>query len=619
MKIVKYFLLKLVMKTVMFDVLKSFSILNRNEKIKLGFIAIMQSLLNLLDLIGVALIGILGSLTITGVSMKKAGNRTESFLNWLQISELDIKNQIIILGFLAAFFLAFKSLFSMYFNRKILYFLSRGSARSSSNLLNLMLGSNILTINKRSVQEIIWSLTNGIQMIYVGVIGTTLSIFSDGFLLLLLFSTLLVVDIKTAMIAILIFTSVGVILNLSMKSYYVKVQEKLSRVLIKTNEKTNEIILSFREIFVRGRQLFYAHEISSLRKQSADSSAEIAFLQNISKYVIELILVIGILLIIGTQFATQSPGRAVGVISIFIASATRIAPAILRIQQGLLTIRGNAAGAKLTFDLLAELKQDIKIFDNSLGKPDLNYQGFNPEIIIRNLNFKYPGNSEFEIKNIDLEIKPQTFFAIVGKSGSGKSTLVDLILGILQPDSGKILISNTEPSEAIKRWPGAIGYVPQEVFLQNGTVYENIIQGFEVGELPNELIENTVQVAQLTNVIDTLKNGIQSQIGDRGSKLSGGQRQRIGIARALVTKPKILVLDEATSSLDSDTENKLSNEILTLKRSTTLIVIAHRLSTIKNADTIIYLENGAIVASGTFEQVRKLLPEFENQINQMKI
>ena len=198
MKIVKYFLLKLVMKNVVSDVLKSFSILNRNEKIKLGFIAIMQSLLNLLDLIGVALIGILGSLTITGVSMKKTGNRTESFLNWLQISELDIKNQIIILGFLAAFFLAFKSLFSMYFNRKILYFLSRGSARSSSNLLNLMLGSNILTINKRSVQEIIWSLTNGIQMIYVGVIGTTLSIFSDGFLLLLLFSTLLVVEIGRA-------------------------------------------------------------------------------------------------------------------------------------------------------------------------------------------------------------------------------------------------------------------------------------------------------------------------------------------------------------------------------------------------------------------------------------
>lgn len=598
---------------------QSVSLLSTSEKRKLIYVLAIQMLLNILDLIGVALIGFLGSLTFYGVASKKPGDRTSQLLEFLSLSNLNLKNQIIAIGIMASVFLFLKSIISLYLNRKVLYFLSRSAAKSSSTLLNLLLGSNLLTVNKRSIQEIIWSLTSGIHMIFVGILGASLSILTDLLLLLILFSGLFIADLFTTLITITIFVSIALILNFTMKSHFVKTQSILSRVLIASNEKTNEVILSFREIFVRGRQLFYADNISKLRKKGADASAEIAFLQNISKYVIELVLVFGILVIIGTQFSVNTPGRAIAIISLFIASSTRIAPAVLRIQQGVLTIRGNIAGAKLTFDLLGEINTGLESLNLTSKNPDFYYENFMPSISAKKVNFSYPGSSAFKISDLNLEIEPGTFFAVVGSTGSGKSTIVDLLLGILQPNSGEILISGVSPIEAVKSWPGAISYVPQDVFISNGTIFENITLGYNPQEFTEDMIREAISSAQLTKVIAELGRGLQSEVGDRGSKLSGGQRQRIGIARALITKPKILVLDEATSSLDTETEFQLSNSISALKGATTLIVIAHRLSTIRNADKIIYIENGKMVAQGTFDELRLLVPEFDKQIRNIQL
>jgi ABC-type multidrug transport system fused ATPase/permease subunit len=598
---------------------QTISLFSKSERSKISLVLVIQLFLNVLDLIGVAFIGFLGSLTFYGVASKQPGERTSKLLEFLNLNQMNLRSQIIVIGILASIFLFLKSIIGLYLNRKLLYFLSRSAARVSSTLLNLLLGSNILTVNKRSIQEIIWSLTHGVQIIFVGIVGTSLSILADIFLLILLFSGLFIADIFTTLIIIVIFVSIGLILNATMKNHYVHTQSNLSKVLVKTNEKTNEVILSFREIFVRGRQLFYADNISELRKKSADASAEIAFLQNISKYVMELVLVIGILIIISIQFSINTPGRAIAVISLFIASSTRIAPAILRIQQGFLTIRGNIAGAKLTFDLLSETKSGIRSLNLTSKSPDFKYENFIPSISAKNVDFIYPGASQFRISDLNLEIEPGTFFAIIGSSGSGKSTIVDLLLGILQPNSGEILISGMNPLEAVKTWPGAISYVPQDVFISNGTILENLVLGYNASDFTEQMIRECIETAQLTKVIQALEVGHRSEVGDRGSKLSGGQRQRVGIARALITKPKILVLDEATSSLDSETEFQLSNEIKKLRGTTTLIVIAHRLSTIKHADKIIFIDNGKILALGNFEELRKQLPEFETQIKKMHL
>jgi ABC-type multidrug transport system fused ATPase/permease subunit len=183
--------------------------------------------------------------------------------------------------------------------------------------------------------------------------------------------------------------------------------------------------------------------------------------------------------------------------------------------------------------------------------------------------------------------------------------------------SGSVLISGLAPLEAIAKWPGAIGYVPQEVVILNATVRENVVFGYGENEVPENLVEEALRKAHLFEHVSGLSNGINSYVGDRGTKLSGGQRQRLGIARALVSKPKLLILDEATSSLDGKSEADISDSINEFRGEVTTLVIAHRLSTIRNADKVIYMNKGKIEFIGTFDEVRKNVPEFDNQAKLM--
>ena len=199
---------------------------------------------------------------------------------------------------------------------------------------------------------------------------------------------------------------------------------------------------------------------------------------------------------------------------------------------------------------------------------------------------------------------------LVGPTGSGKTTLVDTILGIIQPTEGFIEISGKAPSEAISTWPGAMSYVPQHIHISKGSVLENIALGYPVNSQVSLLALESSKLAELN--LD-----LEYEVGENGSNLSGGQRQRLGIARALFTKPKLLVLDEATSALDAETESLISETILSMKQSVTIITIAHRLSTIRGADKVIYIESGEIKAIGSFEEVRLKITNFDSQAKLM--
>jgi ABC-type multidrug transport system fused ATPase/permease subunit len=225
--------------------------------------------------------------------------------------------------------------------------------------------------------------------------------------------------------------------------------------------------------------------------------------------------------------------------------------------------------------------------------------------------YGYPDSQGKAIEGINLVIEEGKYLAIVGPSGSGKTTLVDLILGILRPLSGSVQIGGVAPWDLISTRPGLIAYVPQDVMIINGTIRDNIAMGYNVDQFTDVDFEDAVRLSQLTQLIDSLPDGLDSALADKGSNLSGGQRQRIGIARALFTKPKILILDEATSSLDGSTEAGISDSLYSLRGEITVIVIAHRLSSIMKADEIIYIESGKILASGDFDQLRKLVTDFD--------
>jgi ABC-type multidrug transport system fused ATPase/permease subunit len=244
---------------------------------------------------------------------------------------------------------------------------------------------------------------------------------------------------------------------------------------------------------------------------------------------------------------------------------------------------------------------------------DRQHVNFNPEIQMANIGLTYPFSERPALHQINLELKKGQSLAVVGPSGAGKTTLVDVLLGILIQDQDSVLISGVSPKDAIQKWPGAIAYVPQNVTIMNGTIRENVALGFDPDEFTDEYVFEALGHAQLTELVNQLPDGLDTQVGERGTKLSGGQRQRIGIARALFTNPLLLVLDEATSSLDGQTESDFSEAIKSLHGQVTVVLVAHRLSTIRTADQVIYLSNGTITANGTFDEVRKSVPDFDKQ------
>ncbi len=593
-------------------VLRSILILPRKDRVKLSAVLIVQICLSFLDLIGVILVGIIGALTVSGINSKAPQGRVSQAIDLLNLNDFSFQTQVAILGFLAAFVLVLRTVFSVVFTRKTMFFLSRRGAYISSDLTSKFLTKPITEISEKSTQQTIFALTNGVQIITLGILAIGITFIADGALLMVLFVGLLAVDVMTALIALLIFASISIVIYFSTSSRAVKLGELNSQANIKSNEKMVEVLTSYRELVVRNRREFYARDIANIRGDIATSSAEIAFMPNISKYVTESSVIIGAVVISGVQFLVQDSLQAISTLAVFLAAGTRIAPAVMRMQQGVIVIKSNIGSATPTLDLIERLKNSKKIEPVS-DQVDYIHDGFIPSVSVTNLSWTYPDATQPTLREINLHILPGESVAFAGTSGAGKTTLVDSILGVLPVANGTVKISGESPEVAVKIWPGAIAYVPQDVMIIDGTIRENVGLGFPRDQLTDELILDALEKAQLSDFVENLAGGLDAPVGERGLKISGGQRQRLGIARAMFTKPKMLVLDEATSSLDGLTEFEISNAIKDLKGDVTVLMIAHRLSTVKEVDRVVYLKKGKIAAVGTFEELRKLEPEFDLQ------
>jgi len=588
-------------------IIRSFRVLDPSERRKLKLVAMAQTALGFLDLIGVALIGLIGSITVSGIQSKNQNENIIQLLSKLRLSELTFQRQVAIIGGVAALILVGRSLLTMFISRKILYFLSYKSAAISSKLIAELLSRNITQVKRRSSQETLFAVTTGVQALMLNVAGTAIGVFADLFLLALLFIGLFAFDPIMAISTFLLFGLVAALLFSLTQRRVSRMGEFVSTTSVDSNIRILEVVNAFREIYVHNLQDSYAQEISNTRYRLANTNAELGFIPNISKYVIEITLVIGGILFSAVEFLLHDSDRAISTLAIFLASASRIAPAILRLQSGFIAIKSNAGVAKLTLEMIDYFSP---IRNRALKVAELNFEhgDFQPSLSVRDINFTYPENQKPTIKNLDLEVQPGEQVAFVGTSGAGKSTLIDLILGLRAAESGEIFLGGLNPGEAIRRWPGAISYVPQQVHISDSTILANVAFGYSEPNLT--LAWEALEAAQLSDFVRNLRDGVESQVGENGNLLSGGERQRLGIARALYTRPKFLILDEATSSLDAQTEVAISSAIRELRGKVTVLLVAHRLSSVRDSDQVVYLREGKIICSGSFEKVKSDVPDF---------
>jgi len=368
----------------------------------------------------------------------------------------------------------------------------------------------------------------------------------------------------------------------------------------------NHAFGSIKDTKIIGSENYFLDQIESQVKLQSQASSNFQFFQIIPPLIVKNSLVIFLILFvsIGTVFFAGYMKNIAGVMTVFAVAAIRLIPSLNLIIQGLGQIKNNL----YTLDVLYTDLKEVETQTKSLPKVALSLSesqtlSFNRELTIENLSFAYPQVEELALKEIRFKINRGESIGFIGKSGSGKTTLVDVILGLLKPQSGDILVDGISIYEDLRGWQNLIGYIPQSIFLTDETIEENIGFGIPQGQIDQARLAQVIKTAQLEDLIAQSPQGLKTPVGERGVRLSGGQRQRIGIARALYHEREILVLDEATSALDNETEQLVSDAIKALSGQKTLLIIAHRLTTLEHCDRLYVLEKGRIVRAGSYQEI----------------
>lgn len=370
-----------------------------------------------------------------------------------------------------------------------------------------------------------------------------------------------------------------------------------------------EMVGALKEITLRDKAGEVADVVHANRLHTTRARANLSFLSAMPRFVVEAALIGGFLLVGGAAYLADGPEHAFSALALFGVAGFRMVPAVTGFQSVIATTAANIPNAEAVIkDIYAA--EGYIARSETVGHEPLTHE---PErLVLRDVEFSYAGSSTPAVHGIDLDLPMGSSLALVGSSGAGKSTLVDILLGLLVPDSGTIRIDDQPLEDVLGAWRRRVGYVPQDVSLFDASVAQNVALTW-TDDVDRDKVRECLARAQLLDVIEEREGGLDARIGDRGMALSGGQRQRLGIARALYSDPLVLVLDEATSALDTQTEAGVARAIAELQGEVTLIAVAHRLSTIRGLDQVCFMADGGIAARGTFEELVRTVPDFAAQ------
>ena len=611
-------------QSILASVRRSIQLLPTSKRRLLFLASGVQVSLGLLDLLGIALVGVLASVAISATGIAGVPPAVQSVLDAVGLGNLTATQLSGLLAVVTVMVLVTKTGLAAILQRRIFYFLANRQADVSARLARAFLRRPLSDVQRWTESEAIYALGTGVGAATVALLGAAITIAAESFLFLIVGGSLLIIDPLLTLAAIVLFSVIVALSHRELSRRSTRNARVMTDASIDTLSAVSEALQTYREATVLNRRDLYLARYERLIGSYAKATASTTYILEVPKYVLEATLYLAILLLALVQFLTRDLASAAATVAVFLAAGTRVTPALLRLQGAGITIRNASVQAQPTFHMadFLNLTADDAYVPVASQVPNAaaireriaaGHADFDASILVSNVSVTYTDASHPALLDASFVAPAGTSVALVGSTGAGKSTLADVVLGVLEPDSGTVTISGVSPREAIERWPGAIAYVPQQVALVFGTVRDNVALGLPREAVDDALVWEALKRSHLADFLEKSRDGLDTMIGERGVRLSGGQRQRLGIARALYTRPRLVVLDEATSALDAETEQAIIKTLDALEGEVTTITVAHRLATVRRADQLLYLQHGSIISRGTFGEVRNSVTDFDRQ------
>jgi ABC-type multidrug transport system fused ATPase/permease subunit len=581
--------------------------MSQKERFRFYTFLFFRALVALFDLFGILAIGFLAT-SMALVITQGADAKSEIEFASITLPTLNLQSLPLMAGLILTLFL-FKALTSLLLTRQLAHFLARIEARAARVIAQNAFGKGLAGARLNSREEILYAVQAGSPSAFNSVMNSIGTLAAEGFLFILVLIAFTLVNPTVAFGAILYFGLIGFLIQFFLGRVMHRTGTKLTQSIVEANSGLSDLGEVLRESAILGKQDYFFDRILHSRLRASGSSATQFVLSGMPRYIVETSLIIAIAVFILFQASSGDLVSSAATIGIFLSGGLRLTSSVLPLQGALLVIKQAVPHANRALDLLDAPKS------SSNSSSDFNDSfkiGDALSVESRNLFFNYSSSEIETLQGISFDIQKGSQAAFIGVSGAGKSTLADLILGLLVPTRGEVLVGGVNPSQLIERHPGILGYVPQKPGMISGTISQNIALGVEPSEIDSQRLAQAISDAHLTALIDSLPQGLETDIGKRKDELSGGQLQRIGLARALYSQPKLLVMDEATSALDAESENEINKALDEMRGRVTVILIAHRLNTVQRSDTVFLMEHGTISAFGTFQ---KLLSENETVKN----
>ena len=551
-----------------------------------------------LDTIGVA--------AMVPLTQLLTGDTDSWFVQWLSelLGTTELSTLIpVMAGFITVVFIL-KSIGAIMFRWWLLGRTTRISALSSAELARRYALAPYSAHRSRRLSEVYRNINDATGQSSSVLLGVV-SIISDALVLAAITAVLAITSPAVTLFAVILFGVLvfGVQLMLRRRQY--RVGEEVAASGLEAWQFLLPGLDGFREARLTSSANAFIDGFRAARLKRARAARVMGILSDAPRYLLEIGFVVAIMGISVILFTTGTPAEALTVLGVFAAASLRALPAMNRISANLATTRTGRAGLDIVSDAVEEL--DAGGVHDEQPRSSERFSG---DIVLRELSFQYPDSDEYVLRGLSLEIAENRTTAFVGSSGAGKSTLLDIVLGLLQPTEGAVEVGGRLIADDLAGWYSELGVVPQDVFLLNDTLTTNIAFGVAHDDVDAARVREVIKMSQLDDLVAELPEGLGTVVGERGVRLSGGQRQRIGLARALYRRPRVLVLDEATSSLDNATEHEIALTLGALQGTLTIVIVAHRLSTVRHADRLIFLKSGQVDAEGTFDELRSKSSDF---------